>query len=342
MNGLYIIPILAFLILIHEIGHYVTARMVGVKVEEFGIGIPPRLFGWTRNGVIWSLNAIPFGGFVRVKGEDGANMDPDSMNSKGPWQRAFFLAAGSFMNLVTAIVLIILLIGIRGVTTENLYVDYVEPNSPAAAAGWQTGDKFIQAGGHDIDNQQELSNVTDDFSDRPMSVVLLRGAERVETMVTPRSDPPEGQGATGIRVAGSGDDIPDANVEVSTVTPNTSAAAAGLQEGDQFVSVDGRPIVDAFAALVAIRNAEGRTVPVEVRGADGQVRQLDLAVPLVGIELTEVEFGSPAGEAGWQPDDRVIKFDGQPLTSTAQLVDAVRLASGAPLTITVLRRRQRA
>jgi len=335
LNGLYIIPILAFLILIHEVGHYVTARMVGVKVEEFGIGIPPRLFGWTRNGVIWSINAIPFGGFVRVKGEDGANMDPDSMNSKGPWQRAFFLAAGSFMNLVTAIVLIILLIGIRGVTTENLYVDYVEPNSPAAAAGWQTGDKFIQAGGHDIDNQQELSNVTDDFSDRPMSVVLLRGTERIETMVTPRSDPPDGQGATGIRV--SGGDIPDANVEVSTLIPDSAAAAAGLQEGDQFVSIDGRPVVDAFSALVAVRNSEGRTVPVEVRGTDGQIRPLDLAVPLVGIELTNVEFGSPAGEAGWQPDDRVIKINGQPLASSADFVDAVRIAAGAAIPVTILR-----
>ncbi len=335
MNGLYIIPILAFLILIHEVGHYVSARMVGVKVEEFGIGIPPRLFGWTRNGVIWSINAIPFGGFVRVKGEDGANMDSDSMNSKGPWQRAFFLAAGSFMNLVTAIVLIVVLIGIRGVTTENLYVDYVEPNSPAAVAGWQTGDKIIEAGGREIDNQQELSNVTDDFSNQPMSVVLLRGDERIETMVTPRSDPPEGQGATGIRV--SGGDIPDANVEVSTLTPDSAPAAAGLQEGDRFVSIDGRPVVDAFSALIAVRNAEGRTVPVEVEGTDGQIRQLDLAVPLIGFELTNVEFGSPAGEAGWQPDDRVVKIGDQPLTSSAQLVDAVRTAAGAPIPVTILR-----
>ncbi len=67
-NGLYIIPILAVLILIHEVGHFVSARAVGVKVEEFGIGIPPRIKGWRRNGVIWSINAIPFGGFVRVLG----------------------------------------------------------------------------------------------------------------------------------------------------------------------------------------------------------------------------------------------------------------------------------
>ena len=66
MNGLYIIPILAVLILVHEIGHFVAARMIGVKVEEFGIGIPPRIIGWRRKGVLWSLNCIPFGGFVKV------------------------------------------------------------------------------------------------------------------------------------------------------------------------------------------------------------------------------------------------------------------------------------
>jgi regulator of sigma E protease len=104
-NGLYIIPVLAILILVHEFGHYFSARMCGVKVEEFGIGIPPRLFGWVRNGVIWSINAIPFGGFVRVKGEDGANQDPDSMNAKPPHQRAFFLAAGAGMNILFAVLL---------------------------------------------------------------------------------------------------------------------------------------------------------------------------------------------------------------------------------------------
>ncbi len=78
--GLLIIPILAFLIIIHELGHFFAARSVGVKVEEFGIGIPPRAKGWRRNGVLWSINWIPFGGFVRVKGEDGADMGEGSMN----------------------------------------------------------------------------------------------------------------------------------------------------------------------------------------------------------------------------------------------------------------------
>ena len=82
VNGLYIIPILAVLILVHEIGHFVAAGMIGVKVEEFGIGIPPRLKGWRHKGVLWSLNWIPFGGFVKVLGEDGKADDPESINAK--------------------------------------------------------------------------------------------------------------------------------------------------------------------------------------------------------------------------------------------------------------------
>ena len=82
INGLYIIPILAVLILVHEIGHFVAARLIGVKVEEFGIGIPPRIKVWRRNGVLWSLNWIPFGGFVKVLGEDGKTTDPESINAK--------------------------------------------------------------------------------------------------------------------------------------------------------------------------------------------------------------------------------------------------------------------
>ena len=66
----------------HEIGHFVAARLIGVKVEEFGIGIPPRIKGWRRNGVLWSLNWIPLGGFVKVLGEDGKATDPESINAK--------------------------------------------------------------------------------------------------------------------------------------------------------------------------------------------------------------------------------------------------------------------
>ena len=93
--------------------------MCGVKVEEFGMGIPPRIFGWVRNGVVYSVNMIPFGGFVRVKGEDGENMDSDSMNAKSPGQRAFFLSAGILMNILFAVVLMIVVVGARACRTTR-------------------------------------------------------------------------------------------------------------------------------------------------------------------------------------------------------------------------------
>src|SRR3954452_25054398 len=131
INGLYIIPILAVLILVHEIGHFVAARLIGVKVEEFGIGIPPRIIGWRRNGVLWSLNWIPFGGFVKVLGEDGKANDPESINAKAPAKRPFFIVAVSAMNVLLDFVIMILVGGLQAVSHSNVSIASVVAASTA-------------------------------------------------------------------------------------------------------------------------------------------------------------------------------------------------------------------
>jgi regulator of sigma E protease len=105
-NWAYIVPILLILVLIHEWGHFATARWVGIKVEEFGFGLPPRLFGFVRNGVIYSINLFPVGGFVRMLGEDRSSDDPESFNQKRPWQRALVTGAGALMNFLFAVLLL--------------------------------------------------------------------------------------------------------------------------------------------------------------------------------------------------------------------------------------------
>ena len=137
LNALYIIPILGVLIFLHELGHFVMARRAGVLVEEFGFGLPPRIWGLKRGDTIYSINALPIGGFVRVKGEDGKSFDNDSMQSKSAGQRAKFLAAGSAMNFLTAFVIVVLLVAFQGETTSNVYISTVIDDTPAAAAGWQ-------------------------------------------------------------------------------------------------------------------------------------------------------------------------------------------------------------
>jgi regulator of sigma E protease len=289
INGLYIIPILAVLILVHEIGHFVAARLIGVKVEEFGIGIPPRIKGWRRNGVLWSLNWIPFGGFVKVLGEDGKNAAPESINAKSPAKRAFFLVAGSAMNFLLAFVLMILVVGFQGVSHSNVYITSVVRGSPAAAAGWTAGDRIVEVAGVPVESSTDVGERAREFGGNPMSVVVERNGELVETSVTPRLNPPAGEGPTGVGII----DRPLSDASVDTVSAGSPAADAGFQPGDRIVAVGTQQITDAYALQFALMSASGSTVPVDVvRG--GEQATVSLAVPDLEAEgdlLTQLGLG---------------------------------------------------
>lgn len=276
-SGLWIVPVLAVLILVHELGHFFAARMCGVKVEEFGIGIPPRLFGWTRNGVLWSINAIPFGGFVRVKGEDGSNVEPDSMNAKPPHQRAFFLAAGAAMNIVFAVLLMFIVLGVKGDLHQNIYIAEVSGGSPAARAGWQSGDRVVKINGHTVETTTEVASQTNKYGDREMRVTIERRGQLIDTYVTPRKNPPEGQGHVGILMQQENVGI----IRADAVAPGGAADAAGIQPGDEFVSVNGRPIDDFFSLKAEFSRFTGTTVDVIVRRGEALL-STSMAVPNLG------------------------------------------------------------
>ena len=274
INGLYIIPILAVLILVHEIGHFVAARLIGVKVEEFGIGIPPRIKGWRRNGVLWSLNWIPFGGFVKVLGEDGKTNDPESINAKSPAKRAFFLVAGSAMNFLLAFVLMILVVGFQGVSHSNVYIASVVPGSPAATAGWTAGDRVVEVAGVPVESSTDVGERAREFGGNPMSVVVERSGKLVETSVTPRVNPPAGEGPTGVGIT----DSPISDASVVGVNAGSAAAEAGFQPGDRIVAVGSQQVSDPYALQFALTSASGSTVPVVVvRG--GEPVTVSLGVP---------------------------------------------------------------
>src|SRR5690606_8290886 len=177
MSFLAIVPILAFLIVIHELGHFFAARSVGVTVEEFGIGLPPRAKSWRWKDVNWSLNWIPFGGFVRVKGEDANDMEPGSMNVTGPWKRAWFLIAGPLMNLLAAVALSLILVGTQGVPTQisPLYIGDVASSSPAEAAGWQPGDRIVAVDGVEMIDADDVVSAVNTHAGSEVNVTVQRG-----------------------------------------------------------------------------------------------------------------------------------------------------------------------
>jgi regulator of sigma E protease len=277
-NGLYIVPILAVLIIVHECGHFFAARRVGVKVEEFGIGIPPRVTGWTRNGVLWSLNWIPFGGFVRVKGEDGTNMDPDSMNAKSPGRRAFFLAAGAAMNLLLAVLLMIFVVGFRGIPHEQIYIQAVSPGSPAAKAGWLAGDRIAEINGRDVTSSNDVTSATRSHAGEEMTVTIERRGKLVETVVEPRKNPPKGQGRVGVALTSPY----RGEVVVGEVRAGSPAEAAGLQPGDRILSINLREATDFFVLDHELQRYQGRDVPIAFE-RNGQSIEAQLAVPSLAI-----------------------------------------------------------
>lgn len=214
--------ILAVLILVHELGHFIMAKRSGAKVEEFGFGFPPRLFGLKRGETTYSINLFPIGGFVKIYGEDGENQkDPRSFASKGIGTRAVIIAAGVMMNVLLAVVLLSVghFVGlpkvldgdskISNVKNISVRVVNVAEGSPAKEAGIEIGDiVFGMSVALDkvtnIKNMEDIQNFTDAHLGEKIAISLKRGKALTEKQVIPRSDPPEGEGPIGFAMARTG------------------------------------------------------------------------------------------------------------------------------------------
>ena len=149
MTLIYAVLIFCLLIFVHEFGHFVTAKMCGIKVNEFAIGMGPALFQKQRGETLYSVRAIPIGGFCAMEGEDEDSEDERAFNNQPAWQRAIVLAAGSIMNLLTAIVLMIIIAFYMGQATT--IIETVQDASPAYEAGIMAGDEVIKINGTNIE-----------------------------------------------------------------------------------------------------------------------------------------------------------------------------------------------
>lgn len=192
---------LVALIIIHELGHFIAARLLKVEVEEFGIFFPPRLFTlFEAGGTKFTLNAIPLGGFVRPKGENDPNV-PGGLAAANPWVRLVVLIAGPLANLLVGAILYATIFSRMGVPDDSrvMIVEVVD-NSPAMAAGLRPGDQILSVGGVEIDGTEAILGAISANLDRQTLVVYQRDGRVYETGLVPRSNPPEGEGAMGIRM----------------------------------------------------------------------------------------------------------------------------------------------
>jgi regulator of sigma E protease len=196
---LSLLGVLIVLVMAHEIGHYVTARLAGVKVEEFGLFFPPRIWSFTRGGTRYSINVIPIGGFVKLAGEEDPNI-PGSLASKKPFIRILVLAAGPIMNAILPLVLFSLAFMIpHNVAEGKVNVEDVSADSPAALAGIEIGDTVLEVNGQTVRSNSDLSREIQLKLGQELEIVVEHTDATIETLsVIPRWEPPEGEGNVGI------------------------------------------------------------------------------------------------------------------------------------------------
>ena len=200
---LLIVPVLGFLIFIHELGHFATAKWFGIKVTEFGFGFPPRIFGIRYGDTVYSLNWIPLGGFVRMVGEEDPS-HPRSFAGQAIWKRAIVLVSGSVMNLVFPIAVFATLFTLPHDTViGTVTITGVSPNSPAQKAGLRPGDTVLEVEGKRVANHIELVQAVMTRLGRPTEFTIRRGlivtglafspelAPVDMVTITPRLRPPE-------------------------------------------------------------------------------------------------------------------------------------------------------
>ncbi|MCH7541848.1 site-2 protease family protein, partial [Patescibacteria group bacterium] len=218
------ILLLGLLVFVHEAGHFFTAKFFKVKVEEFGFGFPPRIFGRKFGETIYSINAIPAGGFVRLFGEEGDKTDnPRSFSSKGPWVRSGIIVAGVVVNLVAAFVLFTALLsssGFRsdipinipttgdsielsfpfGKQTDGVLISFVSPGSPAQASGLQNLDRVESANGQTFTTIAQFQEFVLENRGKKVNLQVYNLLDRNSRSITatPRVDPPEDEGALGV------------------------------------------------------------------------------------------------------------------------------------------------
>ncbi|MGI6664016.1 MAG: M50 family metallopeptidase [Christensenellaceae bacterium] len=193
---------LTILVVIHEGGHFFVGRACGMRIDEFSVGFGPKLFSREKKGILYSVRALPLGGFVQFYGEDeevDAAYEPRAFNNRPIWQRALTLVAGSLMNIITALIITIFVLTIFGDYVPTVHE--VSPDMPAAEVGIEVGDRIVSFNGKKIDFSMEFEQaVAKGFAAQDdVEVTVLRDGKAIDFTVPLQEDAETGTKKMGIK-----------------------------------------------------------------------------------------------------------------------------------------------
>jgi regulator of sigma E protease len=286
--------VLGVLIFVHELGHFLMARRIGVRVLTFSLGFGPKLLKFRRGDTEYAISAIPLGGYVKMAGEnpeDNRTGAPDEFLSKTKWQRFQVLVMGPVMNLVLAVVVLafVLYQGAEVPTFDEapVVVGGVLDDSVAQAAGIQAGDRILSVNGNDVEDWQRFFLQIATQANRPVNLLVQRG-NRAETMTMT----PKGQGKYEIGDIGI---LPVMRPQIALVQEGKPAAEAGLQAGDVIVGIGGESSPKYERVIEVIKAHENQPLPIEIE-RHGQTRSVTVTPRLddgwarIGANISPTEL----------------------------------------------------
>jgi len=259
-NFWWLLVLIGVMIIIHELGHYWAARWFDIRVDTFSVGFGPRLFGFKKGETDFRVAWIPFGGYVRMAGEQATDeMDPRGFLSKPRWQRLIVVFAGPAMNMILAVALLAGLYMVRYPKLASAdgpaAIGFVKADSPASKAGVLAGDVIVEVEGEPNPTWEDVILKEVVSPGRAMNLILDRNGKRLPVSVMPELDP-----KVGVGIAGWAERT---DIEVGGLVAGMDAQKQGLQKGDQLLAINDRPIHTVYNIHEELKIANGK--PVELR-----------------------------------------------------------------------------
>ena len=284
--------VLGVLVFVHELGHFLAARRIGVRVLTFSLGFGPKLLKVTRGDTEYCISAIPLGGYVKMAGEsveDPRSGAPDEFMSKSKWERFQVLIMGPVMNLVLAVVVLagVLVQGaeVPAYQDQPPVIGFVAPGTPAEKAGMRRGDRILTVAGDAVDTWDRLFLAIGTRANRDVAITFLRDGRTDSVTVRPQSQTRFDIGDIGV--------MPIATPIIQGVVPSDQADKAGLKAGDVVLAVGGEEMATRAQLIDAISRNGGKATDMLVRRKDQEMHvtvtpEQRGARGMIGISITEL------------------------------------------------------
>lgn len=334
-----LIALFAILVMFHELGHFIFARLTGMRVEEFAFGFGPKLIRLFKRGdTEYTIHPFPLGGFVKIAGmEPGEEDIPDGFQAQAIWKRALVIFAGPLFSFILAVIVFIMLglfWGYPTGTTENKIAS-VSPQTVAAKIGLRSGDRIIEINGTRVTTGDQMTALIHSKPGQPLKLVVERNGHTFTKTAAPRLS---------VNYIGAEWSFPDSgNGKVNDVGETTVAERSGIEKGDILVSFDGKKIKNGnqFSKLIEsngkspvkiqlIRN--GKTVLVTARPYIDWIKLDGTRVRFPGAFIDKI-----ADKSQFKLYDQITTVNGHKVKTAEQLQTALQNSKGNLIALKVNR-----